>query len=248
MSIIEPNLKSEIIWSWLDQVKNEHPTCQVLDVDSIEISKPRRAEIGASYLRVAHQLDRMIIHLAGSLIRGRELGDDSFLDFRNWLIWCGLEIVETAIENVDELYDQLAAKNFDVDFPFCENLSALGIWAPRSSNVQKPLSFEEFLGNGDEKSDGPLTAELLSTKLPKLWGRFGREFEFKQKSELSDFAEVYVNGLGTFRVGDKVFHKKGFGEGEILKIFGNEGLVLLRFAHGEMTFWLNPEFIERMEQ
>ena len=248
MSLSKSALKSEIIWSWLDCVKNEHPICQTLEVDFIGASKASRAEIGASYLRVAQKLDRSIVHLAGSLIRGRELGDDSFSDFRNWLIWCGLEIVEVAITSTDELHDRLIAENFSVSAPYCENLSELGTWASQSRSAKKPLSLEDFLGENDEGLNEPLTAELLEKKLPKLWSQFGKGFEFVQDSGLQDLAEVYVNGLGLFRIGDKVYHKNGYGEGEILRILGNEGLVFIRFAHEEKTFWLDPRFIERLER
>lgn len=248
MSMNDPDLADEIIWTWLDQIKNEHPICQTLEVDSVETSKSERAEIGASYLRVSRHLDRTIIYLAGSLIRGRKLGDDSFSDFRNWLIWCGLEIVEVAIISTDELYKRLIAENFSASAPYCENLSELGTWASQSRSAKKPLSLEDFLGENDEWLNKPLTAELLEKKLPKLWNQFGKGFEFLQNSGLPDLAEVYVDGLGLFRIGDKVYHKKGYGEGEILRILGNEGLAFIRFAHEEKTFWLDPRFIERVEK
>lgn len=244
----EPNLKKKVIWPWLDRIKNEHSICQALEVSFIKISEPERVEIGASYLRVARRLDRTAIYLAGSLFRGRKLGDDSFSDFRNWLIWCGLEIVEVAITSTDELYDRLIAENFSISAPCCENLSELGTWASQSRSAKKPLSLEDFLGENDEGLNEPLTAELLEKKLPKLWSQFGKGFEFVQDSGLQDLAEVYVNGLGLFRIGDKVYHKKGYGEGEILRILGNEGLVFIRFAHEEKTFWLDPRFIERLER
>ena len=248
MSMNEPDLADEIIWSWQNQIKKKHPICQTLEVDSFETSKSKRAEIGASYRRVTRRLNRTIIYLAGSLIRGRKLGDDSFSDFRNWLIWCGLEIVEVAITRTDELYDRLIAENFSISAPYCENLSELGTWAYQSRSAKKPLSLEDFLGENDEGLNEPLTAELLEKKLPKLWSQFGKGFEFVQDSGLQDLAEVYVNGLGLFRIGDKVYHKKGYGEGEILRILSNEGLVFIRFAHEEKTFWLDSRFIERVEK
>jgi hypothetical protein len=248
MSIIESDIKSEIIWPWLEQIKKEFPVCQMLEIDSIEISGPERAEIGASYLRVARRLDRAIIYQAGSLICGRKLGDDSFSDFRNWLIWCGLEIVETAITHTDELYERLAAKNFSINNPYCENLSELGTWAPQSRKVERPLSLEEFLGESYEEPGEPLTAELLEEKLPKLWLEFGKEFGSEQDSGLSGLVGVYIGELGLFRVGDRVFHKNGYGEGEILELLDINGLVLIRFGHEEKIFRLDPEFIERVEK
>ncbi|MCR6480206.1 DUF4240 domain-containing protein [Variovorax sp. ZS18.2.2] len=247
MSTIESNIKSEGIWPWLEQIKKKFPVCQALEIDSIEISEPERAEIGASYLRVAHRLDRTIIYLAGSLIHGRKLGDDSFSDFRNWLIWCGLEIVEAAITRTDELYDRLVAKNFNINKPYCENLSELGAWAPPSREVERSLSLEEFLGENYEEPDGPLTAELLEKKLPKLWLEFGKEFGSEQDSGLSGLVGVYIGELGLVRVGDAVFHKNGYGEGEILELLDSEGLVLARFGHEEKTFRLDPEFVDRVK-
>jgi hypothetical protein len=248
MSIAESNIKGEIIWSWLEQIKKNSPICQKLEIGSIKISEPERTEVGNSYVRITRLLDRTIIYLAGSLIRGRKLGDDSFSDFRNWLIWGGLGIVETAIANTDELYDRFAAENLNISNPYCENLNELGSWSSQSRDAKTPLSLEYFLGENDEELGEPLTAEFLEKKLPKLWSQFGKGFEFAQNSGMPEFSEVYVSGLGLFKIGDRVFHKKGYGEGEILRILGNEGLVFIRFAHEEKTFWLDPEFIERVKE
>lgn len=233
------SLKTEIIWPWLAQLKRREPAWWLLEPDTIDMPESERAELGVSYLRAHYRLDRSIVYLAGSLIHGRALGDDSFSYFRNWLIWCGPAIVETAIKNPDGLHDRLVAEDIDSSFPICENLGTLGVWAASSRHVPAgPLQEEEC---------GQPTEALLREKLPKLWAQLGHAFEFVRPSELPEFSEAHIPGIGLLRVGDKVFHKKGYGEGEILRLVGDDGrLAFIRFAHEEMPFWLDPEFIERV--
>ena len=108
-----------------------------------------------------------IAHAAGLLLGG--VADDSFMDFRTWLICHGREVFERALVDPDTI----------VDLPYDENDFGFG---EVSSYVAGEL-YEERTGDeapdDDEPDEGTSDEQLydqatLRARFPRLWARAER--------------------------------------------------------------------------
>lgn len=96
--------------------------------------------------------------------------DDSFTDFRVWLVSMGREAYENALDDPDSLIGP--ATDPAVEDVFFESFLSVPFYVLESKN------WEETQAPPHPELTGPLWSEKdLATHLPRLWARFGPAFE-----------------------------------------------------------------------
>jgi hypothetical protein len=231
-------------WRFIDQQRRAIPA----PVDSHEdlflaaidtLGKDVRVAYGCEYRAALNELDKMEAWEAISLLRGTYCGDDSFLYFRNWVIWQGREIKDLFVKDPDGLLKLVDQHQLPISDPFVECLTAFNAYSQASTDNRLATEFNPKW-NWQESS-----SQTIANHLPSLWSVYGESFKECLLPPPSS-REEFISGLGTLRVGDKVRHLVGFGVG-VIKGFPIAGrdLAFIEFEDQERCMGITREFFER---
>lgn len=233
--------EAKIFWSILRDVKKvcEEPSYSCLSDFLKNLPDNVLCNLSEEYTKLLENSNTAIVWEAGSLISGSPLGDDSFEHFRAWLIWNGLSIYYKFLDNPDHI----VGCGIDLSHPFIEDLGAFKDLANTDGKFQ--LHPPRFSRNG---WDWRVAEENIEKDLPKLWSIYGEIFQLNLPSVVKD-KYFEVPGLGTIRVGGKIFHKNGFGEGVILEILSPElHLAKIKFATEVKPFRVTSDFFDLIDE
>jgi hypothetical protein len=228
------------IWEWIHRIRKLHvnPSYDDLLHDLEKMPVEQSGAIACSYRDLMQALDVPAVWQAGSLLVGAPLGDDGFEYFRSWVIWNGVSFYNSVLNKTDDILD------CEVAFTNC-TFEALGVcmeFLPSSAN-ENPLASKDF---GSTGWDWQAALDKIESNLPRLWGIYGGGFK-KQVTAIQSSDFLDVPGLGILRVGDRVRHKMGYGEGVIVEIVSSEtGLVKIEFVDGVRPFRVAVEYFSRV--
>ena len=194
---------------------------------------------GREYWTALNELDKMESWEAISLLLGTYCGDDSFLYFRNWVIWQGRDIKDLFVKDPDSLLKLAHQNQLPISEPFVECLTALNAYNQGSTASRLATEFNPKW-NWQESS-----LQTIASHLPSLWSVYGESFKERLAPPPSS-QEEFIEGLGTLGVGDKVRHLVGFGVGVIqgFPVAGRD-LALIEFEDQERCMGITSEFFER---
>jgi hypothetical protein len=231
-------------WKFIDEQRVAIPapvdSHEYLFLEAIEaLGKEVRIAYGREYWTALTDLDKMESWEAVSLLSGTYCGDDSFLYFRNWVIWQGRDIKELFVKDPDGLLKLAHQNQLPISEPFVECLTALNAYN-QGSTASRPATEFNPKWNWQESS-----VQTMASHLPSLWSVYGESFKERLASPPPN-QEEFIEGLGTLGVGDKVRHLVGFGVG-VIKGFPVAGrdLALIEFEDQERCMAITCEFFER---
>lgn len=201
---------------------------------------PRNQQIlvAQEYRRLIGDLNKMQVWEAGSLISGSPLGDDSFEYFRNWILWSGEKVFFTLTSNPDNLLE------CDVNFssPFFEGLSVCSTYLSEP-NLISPLAAQDFESNDWDWRDS--SSARMAADLPKLWKVYGSNFSWTTVGDVLLADSFYAPGLGCLKVGDRVFHKHGYGEGVIADVLiPDNAIAQIKFSSEIKTYRITSDYFD----
>ena len=183
-------------------------------------------------------LDSRLVWTAGSLLAAGPMGDDAFDAFRRAIVALGFDDFERIVRNPDSLPDILSRLDLrlNIDSLWIESLGLIeeGTARPAEEDLHKE-QYRIVIGSS------------LHNEFPQLWSRLGAEFErgLEQVNDLDNAPSVYVDGLGTIAVGDRLRHK-GFGNCTVKSIpFAESKIVEADFGYTTKFLCLLPEFFSR---
>lgn len=231
---------SQIIWNWIKEAKAAGITvtssAAAIDALILRLPQERRAALAAEYWALYGQADQLLLWETCSLLQGSPASDDSFEYFRNWLIWGGAEFFARVIAEPDSLTDICEHYGVDISTPYFEALSTLGTYATTESEQHPSREW-----NWHESS-----ADRISKDLPKLWARYGRQFSW-DPPVVPQASSFEAPGLGTIRVGDRVRHKSGYGEGVVTEVLiADTAIAMVKFADESRPVRITSEHYERV--
>ncbi|MCW7540652.1 DUF4240 domain-containing protein [Aquabacterium sp. A7-Y] len=238
------------LWTWLDEILREEAIQSIQSRISTSIRAmklEKHLSIAGAYKLACKELDHLECWEAGSLINGRPLGDDSFEYFRNWIILQGKELHRQIASNPDSL--ATATFRFGtLDHPFFEELSNLGtigeIDTQRLGSLDSVSAYALLPDSPALWDWKDADVSRWHLKLPLLWSRFGSKFQPNHEEMEAKVECALVPGLGLIRVGDRVLHTKGFGEGRVLEVISVDGACRIEFSTGVKVMPLSPRFFE----
>lgn len=102
----------------------ELPDLICLEVEFDQLPKHERIEVAREFGEAVSMLDDPAVWTVGGLVFGQPLGDDSFKDFRRWLILQGMEVAVQANNAPDGLASTFNLKAGD-DRIFLESMAWL---------------------------------------------------------------------------------------------------------------------------
>lgn len=233
--------ENSIIWDWLRQVKmaRKRPSYDYLFDELRSMPEERSAIIGCAYRDLMRGCNKAVVWQVGSLLIGEPLGDDGFEYFRSWVIWNGLVVYNAVTDGGDDILDC----KVDMFNPSCEALGACMEFVPSSEKKLRLLN--EGFRSGDW--DWQIALKEMERNLPRLWKIYGMQFRAQvDPNDSEKFLDV--PGLGVLRVGDRVIHKMGYGEGTIIEILSAEtGLAKIRFSAETKPFRITGEYFHRSQ-
>lgn len=228
------------IWSWISDVKSKglEASYESLRGDLEAQPLEQRTAIATAYQSLVDALNTLLLWEAGSLLNGAPLGDDSFEYFRNWLIWSGEHVFATAATTPDSLLEC----DVDLSSPFFENLGVCAEFLPRQAK-SNPLSSGQFRPGAWDWRDS--SAEKIAADLPRLWAVYGKSFCWAAENEASSAVSFEAPGLGLLKIGDRVLHKFGYGEGIIVDVLVPEtALAQIQFEAESKPFRLTSQHFD----
>jgi hypothetical protein len=221
----------ELCRSRVDEPLDEHE--EALSRIWRGLPQASRSAISQEYKRLLDSLDSQLQWEACSLIAGARCGDDSFLYFRNWVLWQGKGFFEAVFESPDSL----ATLERDLGSPFIESLSQIWDEVAPADSVD-----DTFSPKWDWKNSSPSS---ISEHLPKLWQSYGQDFQWDSPPPKSS-DEVEIHELGVLRVGDKVLHKHGYGVGRIKDFpVAGRSIAIIQFEDAQRTMDIDSFGFER---
>ena len=231
-------------WRFIDQQRlgipapvDSHEELFLAAIDALD--KDVRVAYSRAYRTALDELDRIEAWEATSLLLGTHCGDDSFLYFRNWVIWQGREIKDLFVENPDSLLKLADRNQLPISDPFVECLTALNAY-DQGNTGSRPMPELDPKWTWQDSS-----SQTIAKHLPSLWSVYGKAFKERLPQSPSS-QEEFIEGLGTLRVGDKVRHLVGYGVG-VIKGFPIAGrdLAVIEFEDQERCMGVSSEFFER---
>jgi hypothetical protein len=138
----------------LHKLLTRRPLGEVLEFRALLRSVTARADTNA------------MAHAAGLLLGG--VGDDSFADFRTWLVCHGRETFERALADPDTVVD-LSYDEDEEDFGSAEEFGyvAEDVYEERA-DAEAP---DDEAERGDGFDDGLFDEQTLRARYPRLWTR-----------------------------------------------------------------------------
>lgn len=232
------------LWEFVDQQRalipepiDRHEDQLNAEFHKLEVGLQKKISNG--YFDALKLLNSINIWEACSLIVGMPCGDDSFLYFRNWIIWHGQALMLAVINNPDDLASVIAEKNIKLSNPFVE---ALGFFSECNSNVSSDFLNEEFSNKWDSKTS---SSYQISQKLPKLWALYGEKFSWDLPPSIG-CDSVSITGLGIVKKGEKVRHLKGYGVGIVVEFpIAGRSVAVIDFSDGRRTIDISAEWFSK---
>lgn len=231
----------EKLWNWLESCSQvaASPDLKRLENAFTELPETDQIEVSRDFVAAISALHGPSLWAVGSLLFGQPLGDDSFKDFRRWVVLGGRNLTDIALSNPDRLSEILdvQAQNDQIFVEAIERLEdpASRVAAPRATHSIRPYVEHWTTPNVDEiKGLVPLTFKALGG------GYSATTTQVEHADHLS------VDGLGDLKVGDRVLHRGQFGVGIIRAVrVAETGVVDIEFASGVRTMRLSASFFEK---
>lgn len=226
------------LWAWIrkcgDSRKSLFFSCLQKSFD--QLSESGRISVCGEYHEALKSLDNQTIWSLGSLIFGQPLGDDSFKDFRRWLIFQGDIVFNSSLNTPDSLHNEFLLRAGDERI-FVEGIDWLDDLVALIYPVKKvPTSTWETPN-----------VDMMQMLLPLTFDALGTAFT-TGITQSAETTEMFVEGLGAFRLGDRVRHKGIFGVGVIREIpLAETGLATIEFEGAVRTMRISPSFFERAD-
>jgi hypothetical protein len=235
-------------WEWIKYLKSQGIRSSS-STDEIEnllhtVSEDEKASLRKEYSSLMGDADTLLLWEACSLVSGRPQSDDSFEYFRNWILFGGEEFYLASVATPDSLEELCRKNGRSLESPFFEGLSVLGQELSLSSIPEGPLTQEFFHKREWNWAD---SSDLqIAEHLPKLWNIWGSSFRWEAETDQSDTtASFEAPGLGVIRVGDRVRHKFGLGEGVVVEILvADAALAKIQFPAEEKPFRITSAHFE----
>lgn len=195
------------------------------------------------YQIAMQEADTLAVWQLGSLLRGSTLGDDSFRDFRRWLILHGRNIYDIALGGADDL--ALLVGDL-VDIPMEPYADSIGIPISFAKEIPDPEDVGFSLKDSDWSPSESSEARIKSD-LPRLWGLFGGKFKWHSHFDGSMIQVTEcLTELGVVRVGDRLRHKV-LGEAVLVAIVLPDTYgVELDFGYEKKVFSITSRYFERL--
>ena len=202
-----------------------------------QLPKAQQLQFSEQFLDAISTLDTPAVWAVGSLVFGQPLGDDSFKDFRRWLVFQGRVAVTRAINTPDDFASTLDFKARDGQI-FLEAVD----WLEEPASKVASGTRSSSLGWITPESDG------LRTLVPKTYDAFA-PFYNPISTAADDADHLLIEGLGRLDIGNQVRHRGHFGVGIVRKIHLPEtGIVDIEFAGGVRTMRITSAFFDRADE
>ena len=201
-----------------------------------KLPKHEQLAISKDFVSVTSMLDRPAVWAVGSLVFSQPLGDDSFKDFRRWIVFQGREATMRAIDQPDGLVDILNFKASD-DRMFVE---AVGWLEEPASEIASRLRISTSTWT-TPNLDG------IKPLIPRTYSSFPSSFNTTPPAPI-ETNHLSIEGLGTLKVGDHLRHLGMFGVGVIRAVRLPEvGIVDIEFPSGMRTMGILSSFFEKVD-
>lgn len=208
------------LWGWLGKCTQTTESLDLicLKVEFDQLPKHERIEVVKEFREAVSMLDDPAVWTVGSLVFGQPLGDDSFKDFRRWLILQGREVAIQAISAPDGLASTFNLKAGD-DRIFLESVA----WLETLTS--------EVASRSGHSTAAWTTPDLcqMQTLAPQTFAAFSTSFR-TDHLDVADIIHFSIEGLGILKVGDRIRHLGAFGIGVIRAIhIAETGAQILNF-------------------
>lgn len=225
------------LWTWLEKCDSSDglPNFGCLKSSFDRLPSNSRLDVCRDFFTALQALDTPSIWSLGSLAFGQPLGDDSFKDFRRWLIFQGRTTAEIALNAPDRLSSVLSSRIGDENL-FIESLH----W------LEEPLTLLNFHRQVGARTWTTPDVDTMKLLLPTMFEALGASFA-AAPVDIPDSSEMLIDGLGVLKVGDRVRHRASFGMGVIRAIrVAATGVADIEFEGGMKTMRISASFFDRV--
>ena len=202
------------------------------------------------------QAHRGDLWAAGVLLNHGHGTDDGFAYFRNWLISRGRKVYDVALRSADSLSRvpvHVGRNGPEAEFESFGYAAAEAYEAVTGKDIfdSREWKRQRKVADAEEFNWRSYTNEVLATKLPRLWKKYGSfmhhadadRAQMRDGYEVKEGEQVPINGLGVLSVGGSVRHKN-FGVGTIkwmTKCIGSAVTAMVIFSDGERPMYISGD-------
>ena len=239
------NPHKKLFWTWVGcTTPNEHlvvPNIELLDERFRCHNRKEQTWLSQAFFYYLDVADRIELWELCSLMSGQPCGDDSFAYFRRWLVLQGKSIFNAILDDPDAMAGLRGNDGLIPAEPFVESAGVI-----ENARFRAPMDGPEMFLHCDW-SWKDSSIDRIRADLPSTYGQIGHKFRWDSSSREQHTDVCDAPGLGVIRVGDRLRHKSGLGEGTVVSVLIPEtSVVEIEFSFGKETMGVTADFFERI--